>query len=430
MVRTWTITIGIGVGVVVGLAAGSRLGEPAAQPPPTRPSPFFRSSFEDSSAPAIAPFVAQWHTAEGTLALVPRRSRTGTLGLFGSLPTGRYEGALWLANFDGRVWRGEYAAARSLERLPVEVEPAAEAAAIIVRIGNTTLSFSRSGTASARRLARIAIIGHRAASLGHAKRENTIAAINDAWLFGASGIEIDVTVPYAANREPLPNRVRVYHPPEWRAELTGFDGRAEADMGDAPDLRSALRAAEMAGLHTVYLDPKLRWLMADRRPAARQALTSMVGDAMAVRDLSVVIGGETSGVGEAADMLAELRRAGAWPDRIRWALEITRGTDLRRAQSRLNSGNADLLPGVMSWNLLRLDGGGGGWLRWFVPTIAPEFERALTAFDGPLVVWTANDADQFAPALEAVARLQRHTSDAAVMTPYVHRLAFFLACES
>jgi hypothetical protein len=182
-------------------------------------------------------------------------------------------------------------------------------------------------------------------------------------------------------------------------------------------------------LPAVYLDPKLRWLMKRWPDAARAALASMVADASASSRLAVMIGAETSDAGQSADMLPALRAANRWPEHLRWALEITRGTDLSRATSRLTAAEPGLRPDAMSWNLLRLDGGGGGWLRWFVGTVPARIESTLRAFDGPVVVWTANDAAQFASALAVVTRLQPGRGDVAIITPYVHRLAFHLATE-
>ena len=219
----------------------------------------------------------------------------------------------------------------------------------------------------------------------------------------------------------------MHHPSEWRSELTGFDTAAESEVRGAPDVPTALRAAAESGLPTVYLDPKLRWLMKRWPDAARAALTSLVADASASNRLAVMIGAETTDAGQSADMLPALRSANRWPEHLRWAFEITRGTDLSRATSRLTAAEPVLRPDAMSWNLLRLDGGGGGWLRWFVGTVPSQIESTLRTFDGPVVVWTANDAAQFASALAVLTRLQPGRSDAAIITPYVHRLAFHLA---
>ena len=429
MVRAVTcIAIGtLSIVILACRAEPSALGFRPAGGPSSR---MFASTFAELDGAEAPPFQGEWQsTASGRLALVPRRDLAGRVGLFGVFPSGRHEGVLWLSRSDGRVWHGIHADARSSQQVAASVSPGADQSRIDVRIGAALLSLERTAPARTDLLTRVAIIGHRAASLGRADRENSLAAIRDAWLFGASGVELDVTVPYSTARQPLPRQMRVHHPPEWRSELTAFDTSAESDIRDAPEVRAALRAAAESGLRTVYLDPKLRWLVKKWPDAAREALASLVADASASPEPAVMIGAETADPGEAADLLPALRTAAPWPPHVRWAFEITRGTDLSRATSRLAAAHPQPRPDAMSWNLLRLDGGGGGWLRWFVSTVPSEIETALGAFDGPVVVWTATDGRQFAAALSVLRRLQPGLGDAAIMTPYVHRLAFHLATE-
>jgi hypothetical protein len=166
--------------------------------------------------------------------------------------------------------------------------------------------------------------------------------------------------------------------------------------------------------------------MSDTKPAARPAQSQMAAEAARAKVPSVVIGAETSGPGEAADILADLHRTGGWPAHVGWAYEITRGTDLVRATARAGSGGDDR-PAVISWNLLSLSDGGGGWLRLFVGTVPADMERTLAAVSGSVVVWTAADEAQFASSLAILDRLQPRRTDVAIMTPFVHRLAFHLA---
>ena len=394
------------------------------------PSRMFPSTFTEIDSAAARSFQGQWQSAAvGRLALVLRGDPAGGVGLFGAFPSGRHEGVLWLSRSDGRVWHGIHADARSSQKVAASLSQGTDPSRIELRIGTTVFSLTRAAAVRTDLLTRVAIIGHRGASLGRRDRENRLAAIQDAWLFGASGIELDVTVPYSTDREPLPRQMRVHHPSEWRSELTAFDSTAAAAIRDAPEVGAALRAAAESGLRTVYLDPKLRWLVEKWPDAARQALTSLVADASAFDQLAVTIGAETADPGQAADILPELRAATSWPPHVRWAFEITRGTDLSRVKARLAGAAPPLRPDATSWNLLRLNGGGGGWLRLFVTTVPSEVETVQRAFGGPVVVWTANDAGQFAAALAVLDRLQPDLGDAAIMTPYVHRLAFHLATQ-
>lgn len=429
MLRAVTL-VAIGALSIVMLACRAEPATLASRPAGSAASRLFTSTFAEIDSAEAAPFQGEWQSpAGGRLAIVPRRDGAGAVGLFGAFPSGPHEGALWLSRLDGRVWHGIHAASRSSQRVAASLSPGTDPSQIELRVGAALLAFTRAAPVRTDLLTRVAIIGHRGASLGRADRENSLAAIRDAWLFGASGVELDVTVPYSTAREPLPRQMRVHHPSEWRSELTGFDSAAESELRDAPGVRAALQAAAESGLRSVYLDPKLRWLVKKWPEAAREALAALVADASASNEPIVTIGAETTDPGQAADILLALRGATPWPPHVRWAFEITRGTDLSLAPSRLAGAPPELRPDAMSWNLLRLDGGGGGWLRLFVTTVPPETETALRAFDRPVVVWTANDTRQFAAALSVLDRLRPGLGDAAIMTPYVHRLAFHLATQ-
>ena len=81
----------------------------------------------------------------------------------------------------------------------------------------------------------------------------------------------------------------------------------------------------------------------------------------------------------------------------------------------------------MSFNLSAVKDGGGGALRLFVPEVSAASERAFAALPGPLIFWTAHDEQQFGGALQAISRMDTGQREAGIITPYPHRLAFYLA---
>jgi hypothetical protein len=276
----------------------------------------------------------------------------------------------------------------------------------------------------------ISIICHRGLSLGRTELMNSYAAIDHSWLFGCSGVELDVTLPHAGG-DPLVDQLRVYHAPEWKSEIFSNDAAEASTVQSAPDLDTALRRTYAASVPLVYLDPKLRWWLRRDQSAARAALTRIV--TMAVRhtaatNQTIIVGSETSGPGEAADMLTDLRRR--HPGAL-WALEITRGTDVDSARARLESSDSPGGPDIASFNLFAVPGGGGGFFRVFVPTVTPELEASLARRSQPLVYWTAHDTSQFDAVLSTIRRIRpTNVANAAIITPFPHRLAFHLAAAS
>ena len=382
------------------------------------------------------PILGRWKAGSTELVLVPRASSRPSeahIGIFGAVPRGPAEGVLWLISQKAQgEWQGVYVRAAGL----------AQRRTVLRHVGNLDvvrweredgqqLEFRRAGPINLPLLRSIRIIGHRGLSLGREELMNSVLAIRHSWLFGCSGVELDVTVPYAENRQPLPDGLRIHHGPEWKSEIFGDDGVRASDVRGAPDLKTALEATHDAGIPLVYFDPKLRWLMRREKPAARAALEQLVATAGAhasATGLRIIVGTETSGRGEAADMIAHMRDQQSWPSDIAWAMEITRGTDVNGAYARLSESTAARRPDVASFNLLRIRGGGGGVLRVFVSSISHAMEAAFARTPQPHVYWTAHD-EQFDAALAVIRRMGQFPN-AAIITPYPHRLAFHLATQT
>lgn len=376
--------------------------------------------------------VGRWQTGQSELALVPRADIRGQTVLFGVVPRGPHEGVLSVSARDAEVWRGVYLPVATLEATEAAVRYNNSDDSLELEVAGTrSLRFRRSGPVDMTALKQISIIGHRGLSLRRDPLMNSIAGIRQSWLFGCTGVELDVTIPYGDRREPMPRMPRVHHPPEWRSEITGFDSMAVSELRQAPDLEAALRASSDAGLPFVYLDPKLRWLVRRYPDEARISLEQIVATASAhlaagVRQ-TIAIGAETSGPGEAADLLTTLRRERPWPNGLMWALEVTRGTDTGNALNRLMADNPGDRPDLVSLNLLRITGGGGGLLRLFVRPISPEVEARFALSAQPVVFWTAYEERHFEGVLGAIRRLTPPGREAGIITPHPHRLAFYLA---
>lgn len=414
----WVLALGLG-------ACGADTASPAIHARSSTSGAIFAGTFAARTAhPAAESLQGHWRSGHDELILVPRADPAGAVGVFGAIASGPREGALWLSRFAGGEWHGTHIAVPTGVRTDVRLARARADQSITVTQAGAVRVFELAGPLNRALLSDIAIYGHRAAGLGRPARENTLSAIGDSWLLGCSGVELDVTVPFIAGTRPAPSDLRVHHPAEWRAELTGFDSTERSRLASKPRLSDALSAAAAAGLAGVYLDPKLKWLMPHHRDAAADAVSTMLQDAAATPQLSIVIGAETSGPGESADLLAAAREARRFPAHVGWALEITRGTDFRTAAGRVNAASSS--PDALSWNLLALSGGGGGVLRWFVRTVPDRLEVTLASAGLPLVLWTASP-DQFEAALTGMRRLRRNGGRAAIMTAYPHRLAFFLA---
>jgi hypothetical protein len=384
-----------------------------------------------------SPLIGHWTSQSADLIVVPRRApEADGSGLFVVIPSGSYEGVLWLPDQHTETWRGSYIDARRLEQSAASVRHDPSSDTLQWQRFDGTLSFRRIGPVNLTLLQEISIIGHRGLSLGRKDLMNTLRGIQLSWLFACSGVELDVAVPHDSERTPLPDELRIYHPEEWRSEIFGDDAVSLDTVKAALTPQRALSAARQAGIGFVYFDPKLRWLMArsQRRAVAVASLNRLLKIAGSTADpitQTIAIGTETSDPGEAADMISQLRARDGWPAHILWALELTRGTNLQSAEARFRSLDVARRPELLSVNLLRVRSGGGGLLRLFVSTIPDSMERSFMALEQPVIYWTAHDADQFAAAVDHIVTMKRGTSRAAgIITPFPHRLAFYLGTRS
>lgn len=397
----------------------------------------FQTTFADPADPDIgrwSQFIGRWQSGATELVLAARSSFGGRPGnsLFGVVPRGPNEGVLSLSQHEEDAWRGIHLDLDTRHR-GAAIKRNADGTLSLELDGHGPRRFRRIAQVNLPLLRSINIICHRGLSLNRVALANSLAAIRHSALFGCSGVELDVTVPHDARREPVVAGLRVYHPPEWRSEITGFDSVPVADAAASPTLPQALAASREAGVPFVYLDPKIQWLISRETDAARRSLERIAADAAAHLSSGAgqVIAIGSAGSGAAAAVTASLRKKTGWPENLVWALELTRGTDDRSAIDRFRQANRMERPEIVSFNLLRLAGGGGGWLRWFVPSIAHGVEQQLAQIAQPVIFWTAHDESQFGGALFALDRIKGGaTPEAGLITPYPHRLAFYLATRA
>ena len=395
---------------------------------------------------SIQPFLGVWTQGDGNLKLM-LAPRTATVGggdrshVFGTVPEGQHEGVFELSRRDnvdalGRLLLyGRHVAAQS--RL-------AERPTIVVALNPGEIELQIEGTPP-QRLSRVAdvnkalldvaIIGHRGLSLGQPALMNSHMAFERAFQFGCSGVEFDVVVPFestSSGRLPRASSLRVMHPPEIWSEISNFDSVSTNDAKGAPTVDQVLDKVGQAGLTIVYIDPKLRWLFPANTAASTDALSRLwaIGQSFVDRypNSTVMIAAEKIGPGETADILKSLVAADEPDARVTWTPEFTRGSDEPRYRAYASGAGGGNAPGVLSWSLLRLKGAGQGALGWLLTDLTEADEEFYRGLAQPFVFWTAVSDAQFDAAMAAARRLDGVAPrNIAIITPYPHRLAYFLA---
>jgi hypothetical protein len=397
---------------------------------PRRLSSTFASGTYDPSWEAVC---GEWVGANFRLVLLPRAADSQGPSLYGAIPDGPLEGALDLRGTlaGDAVMKGTLVRAReSLPMTPVTLVRTASGLRLDVD-RERSIELRRSRNVNRDLLARVPIIAHRGLSLNVDSLMNSSRAIDHARRFGASGVELDVTVPYEQERSgpriPRPRELRISHPPVLRSELTGFDSDPVEKLKRALTPRDALNAVSRRDLPLVYLDLKLRWLIPDHDADLQTAIDEIERAALdAVRHdarLHVFIGAET---GRAAEILDSHSLTSREP-RLGWAAELTKGTDIDAFLTHARSPAG--APSALSLNLLRIRDGGGGMLGWFLRDADASFEARVRQVPQPLILWTAASSKQFEGALLAIRRMSGpgQLRSAAIITPFPHRLAWFLA---
>ncbi len=405
------------------------------------------------SEPSLRQVFGLWTQIAGTTQLLlaprtpnPSNPRT-TVQVFGSIPSGTYEGVLDLelvpnvsSNVAPRLIGRHVSASSRLQSRSAVAVMRAEGRLELALNDAAPLEFVRTGDVR-QALSAVAIIGHRGLSLGQQSLMNTALAFDHAFLFGCTGVEFDVTVPFELShgrKIARSDTLRVLHPPEIWSEVSGNDSVALGESVDAPSVPAVLDLAGKTGIRLVYVDPKLRWLYPERRSDAVRALENLVAGGRKFIEkypgTMLMIGAERSDAGETAEILGGVLAGESADRRLVWALEFTRGSDIKRYQSYVAGLAGGAEPRVLSWNLLRIAGAGQGILGFFLRDVPAEDERWFAGRSQASIFWTAASESQFRSALAAAKRIGLREAvgrtRTAIITPYPHRLAFFLAGQA
>lgn len=388
-------------------------------------------------------FVGLWKSDEATLVLVPRRPRIAKLEprgtLSGFIAEGSLEGVLiaeWPADrfepVTGTLRALFYAANAELtpRHALLTLDIGAKRLLLTIDADATNpakaVTFEYRGEPNIKELCTVPIIGHR--GLGFAGLDNRPSAIEHSWLFGSSGIEMDIVVPFKEEgslvdrrRVPLIDAMTVYHPL----------GRSETELLEDIDPRHHRIEPVLAkwreyGVRFLYLDAKFGWLDPETRQTAIEKLRALAyqvtrvgSDEIKPPHLSIAAVEEGSakylGNCEADDCLS-------------WTLEWT---EVEKPRKRLLECTTP--PAGLSFDLNRISGSKKfPFLDPLMSNLTSEEEREIGHLRQMLVFWTANDADHFAGALNAATDPKRmgrakERGEIAIMTDYPHRLASWVA---
>ena len=387
-----------------------------------------------------------------SVALTPRLPRPGKDlphgTLVGFIPGGEYEGVLFFedppndTNGDKGVFiKGDlYKADKNLTRLeakllstPAGQKPRNELGKkrLILQIKEKGIQKGYSlewvNNIDDTALSSVCIIGHR--GLGFAGLDNTLKALRHAWIFGASGIEFDITVPYTSNGEqsrlPLTNRLVVYHPPF--VNQTRHIDRIPQRFLPAEHVFEEL---EEYGVPFIYVDPKVKWLSTDSLEEALKNIIRFANRTL-VRTSSLMIT-----IAAPDDNTAKfLSRIEAFPSspyfapvQLSWTLEWT---EVKKPADIL--ARAKKSPSTLSFNLTGI-GGSIKWpvIEWLFRDIREKDEKEINKNSQSRIFWTANDNDHFRGSVDAAKHAKRmgrpgEPGEIGIMTDYPHRLAYWLA---
>jgi len=387
-----------------------------------------------------------------SVVLTPRLPRPGKDASHGTLagfiPEGQYEGVLLFerladeTNRDKEVFiEGDlYKADKNLTRSEAKLlfTPAHQKPGNELRKKRLTLHIKEKGIQTEysldwvndiddAALSTVCIIAHR--GLGFAGLDNTLKALRHAWIFGASGIEFDVTVPYTSNDEqsrfPLTNRLVVYHPP--LLNQTSDIDRIPETFSPAKYVFGEL---ENYWVPLVYVDPKVKWLSTDSLEEALKNIIGFANEALRrTSSLMITIG--------APDDITAKFLSGIEPSisspyfsaaQLSWTLEWTGVNKAADIFARANKP-----PSTLSFNLIEIRGS-NKWplMEWLFKDIRKEEEKEISKKSQALIFWTANDNDHFRGSVNAAKHLKRignsgKPGETGIMTDYPHRLAYWLA---
>jgi hypothetical protein len=334
---------------------------------------------------------------------VPRKDESEGL-LSGFVREGELEGVFWFRGGSGFHIKADDALSRTGARIRIrESGP-------FLSVGRKSYRLLRKRKINDDMLSRIMIFGHR--GLGFEGLDNSLEAMENAWFFGASGLEIDITVPYRIEnqrREPQLDRMKVFHPRGMKS--TESIHHIPARMLKLDEFFARLPSF---GMESVYIDPKVGWL---GKPDVRKVFHGIM---QRMKEFEGYLS-----IGAPVDKAAEVLSGGKAPWTLEWTEVKNPGRFFKASGKR---------PDALSFSLLSISGS-IKWpvIEWFFKDVGEEEERMIRRMKRPLVFWTANDPDHFTGSLNAAFdndrfRRKGETGEIAIMTDYPHRLAYWLAC--
>ena len=384
------------------------------------------------------------------VAFVPRLPRPGKDVPYGTLvgfiPKGKYEGVLLFqrptGNGDGNtggVIEGHLLRAdRNLTRLEAKLMTPGrgpDKRRLILHIqeeyGRKEFLLEWAGDIDDTALSGVCIIAHR--GLGFAGLDNRPEALRNAWYFGASGIEFDITVPYtyATMSKGIPSafaltdRLTVYHPP--LVNQTANIDRIPQQFFRAKHVFEEL---EQYGVPFIYVDPKVKWLSPASVKDVLRTIISLANERLE-RTSSMVIT-IAAPDGNTAKFLGGEEALRSSPHfttgHLSWTFEWTESKEPKGILT-----NTQQAPSVLSFNLIKV-GGSSKWpaVKWAFQDIPQTDEKEMNEKSQILIFWTANNNNQFRGSLDAAKHPKRmgrpgKPGEIGIMTDYPHRLAYWLA---
>lgn len=386
------------------------------------------------------------------VARLPRPGKDAPHGtLMGFIPQGTYEGVLvfqgqtahsdenrgggiagYLLRADTNLTRLDAKLTKPVPQTPSQ-EPRTRRLILQIREENGEKEFvlEWAGDIDDRALSGVCIIAHR--GLGFAGLGNRPEALRYAWYFGASGIEFDITVPYAytpmSNGNPFPvpltDRLTVYHPP--MIDQTADIERIPRRFLPAKDVFEEL---EQYGVPFIYVDPKVKWLSPGDLKDVLRSIISLAHERLErTSSMVITIAAPDDNTAKFLGGEEALRSSPHFATgQLSWTLEWTETGGPKEILTHTQEA-----PSVLSFNLIKV-GGSRKWpaVKWAFPGIPETDEKDMKERSQILIFWTANNYHHFRGSLDAAKGPKRmgrpgKPGEIGIMTDYPHRLAYWLA---
>lgn len=269
-------------------------------------------------------------------------------------------------------------------------------------------------------LVQVSVIGHQ--GLGFGDLGNRERGFEAAWLFGVSGIELDVSVPFEGRRDALrPDQLTVVHPP--RNDDT-IDLRDAAHFTLASALFPRLGSY---GVPFVYVDDKTAGKELDGiREGVLQRLVDLAGQTVEQSPhLHLTI---AAVVAEASRFLGGMSPTSPrLPAGCSWALEWVSNEDALEAAT-----SSPIPPAFLTFDMEGVAGTGTWPIDWVLSDVKRDEEARIGRMSQPLLFFTADSNADFEHVLRVHGDAKRFGRAPAegglgILTDTPHRLVHWLA---